>query len=180
MKPAVLLALALCIGCSPMQAQPPGHAAVAHAAAQEPAQGEQTLVAAFNDRGALRQRYPEAELVGRYGEVAIWRLDLTPAGWRELAAIGNYSPVFGAEQGQMRALPGGVVVRLVPALKGAKAEEWFRAKSLSAKPLSGLPDTYLVATPAGLAALELSKQLDASPDVVKAEPNWWQAYSTRK
>lgn len=181
MRPALLLALVVCTGCTAMQAQLPGHAFGAGAAGgSEQVQGEQTLVAAFDDQGALKQRFPQAELVGRYGDVAIWRVETTPARWRELAGLGRYSPVFGAGQGQLRALPGGVVVRLAPALTGAKADEWFRARQLSAKPLSGLPDTYLVDTPAGLAALELSKQLGASPDVVAAEPNWWHAYSKRQ
>lgn len=182
MRPAILAALALLAGCSAMQAQHPGFASEASgaAAAQEQAHGEQNLVAAFNDRGALKKHYAEAELVATYGEVTIWRVEVTPARWRELASLGRYSPVFGAEQGQLRALPGGVVVRLAPTLSGPKAEEWFRGRRLSARPLAALPDTYMVDTPAGLAAMELAKQLGALPGVVDAVPNWWEAYSLRK
>lgn len=183
MKPAILLvAPVLLAACSAMQAQhPAGTSEVPGApAVRENAQGEQKLVAAFNDRGTLKKHYPAAELVGTYGEVTIWRVRITPARWNELAALGKYSPVFGEEQGQLRALPGGVIVRLVPALSGQKADDWFRARRLSATPLSALPGTYKVDTPAGLAALEVSKQLGALPEVVEAVPDWWQAYSLRK
>lgn len=182
MRVAMLGAVVLLAGCSAMYVQPPGHAGEGRAAAasQEPARDERKLVAAFNDQGALKQQYPHAELVGTYGEVTIWRVALTPSEWNGLAALGRYSPVFGEDQGQLRALPGGVIVRLAPALQGEKADAWFRTRRLSVRPLSALPGTYVVETPPGLAALELSKQLGASPDVVQAEPNWWREYSLRK
>jgi len=179
---AMLGAVLLLVSCSAMHAQQHGPAGVGRvdAISQDPAKGEHKLVAAFNDQGRLKQQHPQAELVGTYGEVTIWRVALTPAQWNDLAVLGRYSPVFGEEQGRLRALPGGVIVRLAPALQGRKANEWFRSRQLSAKPLSTLPGTYVVETPPGLAALELSKQLGTSPEVVQAEPNWWREYSLRK
>ncbi|GAB3546634.1 hypothetical protein GCM10027343_24710 [Noviherbaspirillum agri] len=182
MRTVLLGAIVFLAGCTPMQAQPPGSAGGVRgdAVSQESLQGEQGLVAAFSDQGRLKQLHPQAELLGTYGEVTIWRVLLTPQQWSELAALGRYSPVFGEGQGRWRALPGGVIVRLAPSLQGQKADEWFRSRQLSAKPLSTLPGTYVVDTPPGVAALELSRQLGALPDVVRAEPNWWREYSLRK
>lgn len=181
MRVAIFGAVVLLASCSAMHAQPPSPAGERRdaTASRQPSRAEQELVAAFNDHGALKQRHPHAELAGTYGEVTIWRVALTPSQWNELTSLGRYSPVFG-EEGQLRALPGGVVVRLAPALHGEKADEWFRVRQLSARPLSPLPGTYVVETPPGLAALELAKQLGTSPDVIQAEPNWWREYSLRK
>jgi hypothetical protein len=182
MKPAIVAAMVVLAGCTVKQPQSSGTAVESPTMrpAQEQGQTVQDLIAAFNDQGALKKHYPQAELVATYGEVTIWRLALAPAQWNSLAALGRYSPVFGEKQGQMRALPGGVIVRLAPALRGEKADEWFRARHLAAKPLSSLPGTYVVDTPPGLAAVDLSKQLGTAPDVLHAEPNWWENYSLRK
>lgn len=180
MRVAILAAAALLTSCSAMQPPQPRHAGDVRgtAVAQEAERPVPDLVAAFDDGKALRNRYPQAELIASYGEVTIWRVALTAQQREGLPALGRYSPVFGAGQGQWRALPGGVIVRL--ALKGKQAEDWFRARNLSFRPLAALPGTYVVDTPPGLAALETSRRLRALSEVVHAEPDWWQAYSLRK
>lgn len=93
------------------------------------------------------------------------------------------SPVFvdPAAPGQVRALPGGVIVTLrhPPAGNDALAREKAGRRQIAAAGLQALrpigPDArrWLVASPAGLPALELANRLHASDDFESAQPNWW-------
>lgn len=93
------------------------------------------------------------------------------------------SPVFvdPASPGQVRALPGGVIVTLrhPPAGNDAAAREEEGRRQIAAAGLQALrpigPDArrWLVATPPGMPALELANRLHASSDFDSAEPNWW-------
>lgn len=93
------------------------------------------------------------------------------------------SPVFvdPAAPGQVRALPGGVIVALrhPPAGNDARAREEEGRRLIAAAGLQALrpigPDArrWLVASPAGQPALELANRLHASTDFESAEPNWW-------
>ncbi len=93
------------------------------------------------------------------------------------------SPVFvdPASPGQVRALPGGVIVTLrhPPAGNDALRREEEGRRRIAAAGLQALrpigPDArrWLVASPAGLPALELANRLHAGNDFESAEPNWW-------
>lgn len=94
------------------------------------------------------------------------------------------SPVFvdpGAP-GQVRALPGGVIVTLKrpPAGNDAAQREADGRRQLAAAGLQPLrpigPDArrWLVGSPAGMPALELANRLHDSGDFESAAPNWWQ------
>lgn len=93
------------------------------------------------------------------------------------------SPVFvdPASPGQVRALPGGVIVALrhPPAGNDALAREAEGRRQIAAAGLHALrpigPDArrWLVASPAGMPALELANRLHASSDFESATPNWW-------
>lgn len=93
------------------------------------------------------------------------------------------SPVFvdPASPGQVRALPGGVIVALrhPPAGNDVRAREEEGRRQIAAAGLQALrpigPDArrWLVASPPGMPALELANRLHASTDFESAEPNWW-------
>lgn len=93
------------------------------------------------------------------------------------------SPVFvdPAAPSQVRALPGGVIVTLrhSPAGNDALAREAEGRRQIAAAGLHALrpigPDArrWLVASPAGMPALELANRLHASSDFESATPNWW-------
>ena len=93
------------------------------------------------------------------------------------------SPVFvdPTSPGQVRALPGGVIVALrhPPAGNDALALEAEGRRQIAAAGLQALrpigPDArrWLVASPAGMSALELANRLHGSSDFESAAPNWW-------
>ncbi|TWI76748.1 hypothetical protein LZ24_00369 [Desulfobotulus alkaliphilus] len=89
------------------------------------------------------------------------------------------SPVFrdGGEGGPVRALPGGVIIRLKPQIE---AEDWFATEGLTLVRTIPVGDnTYLVASGPGLAALNLANEMHGHKDVVWAQPNWWRPRARR-
>jgi hypothetical protein len=82
------------------------------------------------------------------------------------------SPVLRDEAGRARALPGGVLVTLAGVPDEATARALLARHGATAvrRLASG---TWLVETPAGLAALELSNRLAATGAFASAQPNWW-------
>lgn len=94
------------------------------------------------------------------------------------------SPVLreaSAPASQVRALPGGVIVTLKaapastdPAAREAQARrELAEAQLEPLRPLDPSHRTWLVASPAGLASLELANRLHESGRFESASPNWW-------
>lgn len=94
------------------------------------------------------------------------------------------SPVFVDPDapGNVRALPGGVIVALrqPPAGNDAATREAEARRQLAAAGVRALrsigPDArrWLVASPPGMPALELANRLHDSGDFESAAPNWWQ------
>jgi hypothetical protein len=88
------------------------------------------------------------------------------------------SPVFrdsAQGEGQLRALPGGVLLRF-RAHQGPADRQALAAKHglMMAREIGGSGRVWLVATPAGLASLDLANRLHESGDFESASPNWWQ------
>ncbi|RYE74722.1 MAG: hypothetical protein EOO80_16670 [Oxalobacteraceae bacterium] len=80
----------------------------------------------------------------------------------------------------MRALPGNVIVRLDPTWNAAQVDDWLAGNGLTGLrhlPIGG--NVLVVASPPGLAALELANRLQLSGKVVSAQPDWWEQRSPR-
>lgn len=92
---------------------------------------------------------------------------------------GGSSPVFRDDNGAMRALAGGVVVRLREAdLPDARAR-LADAGLLPIRQLDPEGRNWLVASPAGMPALELANQLHERGKFESATPNWWRPRSLK-
>ena len=117
--------------------------------------------------------------VMRSNGVRIWRQQ-DDAATRAVAA-GKTSPVFrDSEGGAMRALPGNIIVRLDPAWNSAQIDDWLATNELTSLrrlPIGG--NVLVVASPPGLAALELANRLQLSGKVGSAQPEWWAQRSPR-
>jgi hypothetical protein len=89
---------------------------------------------------------------------------------------GAYSPVFRESQtsGAMRALPGGVVVQFPPDWDESRISQWVsdQGQSIESKAEFGT-NFYIIASPSGLASLEIANGLYETGDVLLASPNWW-------
>jgi hypothetical protein len=135
---------------------------------------DEALVAEFDSKSE-----PTATPVLRSNGVRVWRREDDAA--TRAVATGNTSPVFrDSEGGAMRALPGNVIVRLDPAWNDGQVDAWLAANRLSALrrlPIGG--NVLVVASPPGLAALELANRLQLSGKVVSAQPEWWEQRSPR-
>ncbi len=88
-----------------------------------------------------------------------------------------HSPVFrDAKDGTspQRALPGGVIVRIGPALSDEQRAALFARHGLQVvRELGEGTGAWLVRSPPGLPALDLANRLYESGDFVAASPNWW-------
>ena len=95
-------------------------------------------------------------------------------GEKALEALpGTASPVFRDDNGAQRALGGGVVVRLRAADRANARERLAAAGLQPVRPLDPDGHAWLVASPAGLPALELANRLHESGEFASATPNWW-------
>lgn len=137
-------------------------------------QVDETLVAEFDNASGS-----SATPVLRSNGVRIWRRQDDAA--TRAVATGKTSPVFrDTEGGAMRALPGNVIVRLEPAWNAGQVRDWLAAYGLTELrrlPIGG--NVLVVASPPGLAALELANRLQLSGKVLSAQPEWWEQRSLR-
>lgn len=82
------------------------------------------------------------------------------------------SPVLRDESGRARALPGGVLVVLDAALDDAAARALIgRHDAVPVRRIAG--SVWLVASPPGLASLDLANRLSQAGAFQSAQPNWW-------
>lgn len=163
---------------------------------ETPAQGESVT---WHEAGVPKTAAIDPELVAEFGaqtlgmqtkavkdekrsggKVTLWRVDkngsLSAVKTAKAAnAKGVYSPVLRDANGQTRALPGGVIVRLNPELSNEAAAQWLADKNLTVvKMLEIGKNTFVVGSEAGLASLELANSLQNADGVVWAQPEWWQ------
>lgn len=100
-------------------------------------------------------------------------------------ALGSeaFSPVLhtaNAAGTPKRALPGGVLVTLADDWSAAQIAAWLAGHDLTVeRELPTGNNAFLVASPAGLASLELANRLFESGEVVAASPNWWHEGASR-
>jgi hypothetical protein len=84
------------------------------------------------------------------------------------------APLF-SHQGNQRSLPGGIIVTLVGNLNENSARALLVSDGLQpVRMLADNPNQWLVASPAGLASLELANRLHESKKYQAVQPNWWQ------
>lgn len=89
---------------------------------------------------------------------------------RALSAL--QSAVLVDDAGQLRALPGGVLLVLKTSQTATAAQLLFN--QVGVRPSRQLTDTlWLIESPAGLASLELANRLHDSGLFASAQPNWW-------
>jgi hypothetical protein len=82
------------------------------------------------------------------------------------------SPVLRDESGRARALPGGVLVVLAAALDDGAARALIgRHDVVPVRRIAG--SVWLVASPPGLASLDLANRLSQVGAFQSAQPNWW-------
>lgn len=138
------------------------------------AQLDEALIAEFDGRSETA-----ATPVLRSSGVRIWRQQDDAA--TRAVATGKASPVFrDSEGGAMRALPGNVIVRLDPGWNASQVRDWLAASGLTELrrlPIGG--NVLVVASPPGLASLELANRLQLSGKVISAQPEWWEQRSPR-
>lgn len=127
-----------------------------------------SLVAEFGKRPESMSQ-PEA----RYNGVRIWRQD-DQATSRALSS-GHASPVLrDGPGGQIRALPGNVIVKLDPQWTEPQISSWLSANGLTElRRLSIGKNVLVIESAPGLASLELANRLQESETVISAQPNWW-------
>ncbi|MEY4617138.1 MAG: hypothetical protein RJB66_2098 [Pseudomonadota bacterium] len=102
----------------------------------------------------------------------------TSGGWDQS------SPLF-KENGDIKALAGGVFVYLKPGLEISAIQSLWQKldlKVLKRYPEEGPTKMWLIESPSGLESLNLANQLieDHSDFVLKARPNFWQPMETRE
>jgi hypothetical protein len=98
---------------------------------------------------------------------------------KDLASSGQAlrSPLFfdnPSLNGTPRALPGGVLVELKTPADPDSARQQLQSDGLSPVRAIVANRIWLVASPPGLAALELANRLQQSGHYASAQPNWWQ------
>lgn len=96
---------------------------------------------------------------------------------------GVSSPVYRegtSPAGRLMALPGDVMIRFKPDWSDGQVRDWASAKGLTlVRKLNITGQWYLVASPAGIASLELANTLHQSGELLSATPNWWKQTVTR-
>ncbi len=87
--------------------------------------------------------------------------------------VAGVSPVLRDSNGEPRALPGGVIVRLRDADLADPRKALAEAGLEPVRPIDPQQRTWLVASPAGLDSLALANRLHESARFESVTPNWW-------
>jgi hypothetical protein len=85
-------------------------------------------------------------------------------------------PVFVSDEGELMALPGGVVVVLDPGWDGAAVDGFFERNGVAAGRVTVLDyvaNGFFVETEPGFASLDLANALVGQAGVELSSPNWW-------
>lgn len=92
------------------------------------------------------------------------------------------SPAFRSSNrpgASLMALPGGIVVVFESSWSADAARAWLGERGLEiAREFELSKPTFEVASEAGMAAIELARELLSEPPVQVATPNWWQEVAT--
>ncbi len=151
-------------------------------APSEPASGE-SYTWHDGDRALVVRLQPDLVLLD--GDV-VPRDDLAPVGSDAdsaaaqsedgAAGTGMALAVYRSDEGELMALPGGVVLVLDPDWDGAAVGSFFERNGIAAGRTTALDyvaNGFFVETRPGLASLDLANTLAAQPGVELSSPNWW-------
>ena len=145
-----------------------------------------SLIAEFDGGGeetsSLKKEFPDAELhAGLDHKGQVWKLsdhltvDAASSVMNRKDVEQSYSPVFqdGVNSGQLRYLPGNVVVKLDPRWTPQQVEKWRKKQKLKIlKKVENQNNVFLVETEPGLQSLHVANRLYESKSVLSASPNW--------
>lgn len=149
---------------------------------------QKALVAEFSQQPALSRSVP-ARSIKQQGNARILNLGSETRATQSLVkargaadSASTYSEVFADERegGRLRALPGDIIVQFEDTLSEADIEKFAKSKELKLlRKLEFQANTYLIASPPGMASLELANQLYEEEGVRQSSPNWWVETSAR-
>ena len=94
---------------------------------------------------------------------------------------GGYLLVFRSDEGELMALPGGVVVVLDPGWDDAAVDAFFERNGVALSRISDLDyvtNGFFVETGPGFASLDLANALVGQAGVELSSPNWWKEVFT--
>jgi hypothetical protein len=137
---------------------------------------------------AVRKALPNAsEVRTSQRGLRLWRVDddsvRAARSVRSAQPRAKVSPVLReapSADAPMRALPGGVVVHLVPGWSERHAKDWLESQQLEVvRKLDFGRNVFLVHSEPGLEALELANALREKDPVVAAMPDWWEQVEPR-
>lgn len=145
---------------------------------------DETLIADFNSGSDIAAKAANNTYISPDKKISgaqLWKVvsgssDSAMNAVKSQDQTGSYSPVFRASQttGQMRALPGGVIVQFAPDWDESRINQWVSDQGLSIKCKAEFgTNFYILATPSGLASLEIANSLYETGEVLLASPNWW-------
>lgn len=89
---------------------------------------------------------------------------------------GTALPVFRSDEGELMALPGGVVLVLDPDWDGAAVNAFFERNGIAAGRLTALDyvtNGFFVETEPGFVSLDLANAFAGQAGVELSSPNWW-------
>ena len=87
------------------------------------------------------------------------------------ASTSEGEPAF-REDGQLKTLPGGVIVKFSPTWDSGQIAQWMSDWGFTDYRPLGASHTWIIATEAGLSSLELANRIHESGEVIYASPNW--------
>lgn len=153
------------------------------------------LVAEFSVGGALQSRsllnINNNTLIKNSAAVRVWRVseDASTLARRisQRSTSEKFTPVFrdAPGAGEMKALPGGVILILDSNLTQDQVDRWFEDNTITIdKRLNLSQYAYFIATAPGLDSLELANRIIEEDNgersyVKSATPNWWSERTTK-
>lgn len=91
-------------------------------------------------------------------------------------------PVFRGQSGELRTLPGGVLLVFEPEMRREQIESFFAENGISSDRVSEMnftKNSFFVKTDAGFASLNLANRLAGEEGVRLSSPNWWSEVTTK-
>lgn len=183
MKTSTLLAAFLLAACTTVvsaEAAPTGSTAYYYDdGARRPLTLEPGLIAEVGPgrATAVKAALPAAEVVHASGGATVYKAAAADVAVALSTPKARLSPVYregAGGLGQLKALPGGVLVSFKPDWSPEQVLAFVTQRGLGLSQKLGLPGNwYLVTTAAGDASLRAANALQESGAVLSAAPNWW-------